>query len=82
MVFLAIVGALLLIGEAVQYERLALTDPVLYSKFVTCLGIAFAVARWRSSTLTGSDQAFVEFEEVPPPAIQGLGLHRDGVLPL
>jgi len=81
MAFLAAVGLLLGLRKGVELERRALDDPVSYAKMLGILGIAVALARWRAVALGKSEDAIVQFEEVPPPAVLVLGLQRDGVLP-
>jgi len=71
-----------LLGKGVEFESRALSDPVCYSKILIVLAIAAIAVRWRSIALAKSDEAIVQFEELPPPAILSLGLHRDGVLPI
>ena len=81
MAFLAALGLLFLIGEGAAYEWHALRDANSYAWTVCALTAVAILVRWRTVALEGSDEAIVEFEEKPPPAVLGLGLHRDGVLP-
>ncbi len=81
MAFLAAIGLLFLIGKGVEFERRALADPVSYAKLIAILGVAAAVSRWRTVASAQSADAIVQFEEVPDPAVTGIGLYRDGVLP-
>jgi hypothetical protein len=46
---------------------------------VGILLVAAIAARWRTVSASRSIEAIVQFEEEPVPAIQLLGLKRDGV---
>ena len=46
------------------------------------LAIAATGARWRAIALVNSEQAIVQFEDLPPAEVFALGLYRDGVLPI
>jgi hypothetical protein len=65
-----------------MYERQALADP---KRFVPAL-IGFAVVwgclRWRTAAHASEVDAEVQFEEVAAPAVQVLGLNRDGSWPM
>jgi len=53
--------------------------------WATSVGVLIAIlilARWRTTVHARSEGAELQFEEAPPPAVQQLGLHRDGVLAL
>ncbi len=80
MAVLAALGLLLVIGVAVRFELQALADPAKFAVMFSILSIAAFCARW--SAVSGSEEAVVQFEDLEPPAIQGLGLTRDGVTPL
>jgi hypothetical protein len=82
MAFLAALGLLYLILWGVGFELRALDNPVSYTKMLVILGIAVVVARWRTVALATSEEAIVQFEEVPPAEVFVLGLYRDGVLPI
>ena len=82
MAFLAALGLLLLIGKAVAFELRALDNPVSYAEMLVVLGIAVVLARWRTVAPATSEEAIVQFEEVPPAEVFVLGLYRDGVLPI
>jgi hypothetical protein len=73
------VGLVLLISRGVTFESSALDDRNLYAWMVGILLVAAIAARWRTVSASRSIEAFVQFEEEPVPAIQLLGLQRDGV---
>src|ERR1700730_11749723 len=56
--------------------------PASYAKMLIILGIAAVFATWRTVALAKSEEAALEFEDVPAPTILGLGLYRDRVLPV
>jgi hypothetical protein len=63
-----------------RLEYRALHDPSLYIRVLLCLGAAATFAWWRRSRIA-SEQNQLRFEEEAIPAISGLQLHRDGILP-
>lgn len=79
MAFLAALGLLLLIGKGAVFELRALYDGAAYTTMITVLFVVAVIVRWRTVAAAKSGEAIVQFEEVEPPAIFGLGLHRDGV---
>jgi hypothetical protein len=81
MVCLAALGVLFLIGRLAAFERRALDDPVAYAKLLAIFALAVVVVRWRTVAQARSEESFVQFEELPPPAVMALGLRRDGVWP-
>jgi hypothetical protein len=80
--FVAAGGLLLAIGLGISYELRALRDPASYAKLVAILGIAAVCCWWRTVRLAKSEESVVQFEEEESPAILGLGLFRDGALPM
>ena len=48
----------------------------------TTFAVAAGIARWISKSVAEPEEAAVAFEDVPPFAVQTLGLNRDGVVPL
>jgi CubicO group peptidase (beta-lactamase class C family) len=74
MVFLGVLGFFLLLGRGADLERRALEDPASYVATVAVLGIATALARWRALAQAHDDEAIVQFEELPEPAILTLKL--------
>ncbi len=80
MAVLAALGLLLVISIAVRFELQALDDPAKFAVMFAILLVASFCARW--AAVTASEEAAVQFEDLEPPAIQGLGLTRDGVMPL
>jgi CubicO group peptidase (beta-lactamase class C family) len=79
MAFLTALGLVLLISRGVTFESSALDDRNLYGWMVGILLFAAIAARWRTVSASKSIEAIVQFEEAPVPAIQLLGLQRDGV---
>jgi hypothetical protein len=74
MVFLGVLGFFLLLGRGADLERRALEDPASYVATVAVLGIVTALARWRALAQAHDDEAIVQFEELPEPAILTLKL--------
>ena len=84
-VHLAILGGLSLLWLiilSVVYERQALADPVLFAPALIGFAVVWACARWRTAAHASSEEAEVQFEEVAAPAVQVLGLNRDGSWPI
>ena len=64
------------------FELGALNDPALYAALVAILVTLAGAIRWRTAVQAKSEEAGVQFEDEPEPAVLRLGLqHRDGVLP-
>ncbi len=83
-VHLAVLGTLALlwiITLSVRYERQALDHPSLLAQVVIGLTVLWAALRWRTSAHARSESTEVEFEDLESPAIQVLGLSRDGSWP-
>jgi hypothetical protein len=80
MAILTATGLLLFISRGVVYEMQALDHPTRYVAILAVLIIAVGVARWRAVSKANEEDAVVQFEELPAPAIQVLGLNRDGVV--
>ena len=81
MAFLAGIALLVLILQGVQFERSALQDSTSFFKMIAILGAATLIAIWRTVAMAGPEEA-VKFEEAMEPEVTGLGLYRDGALPL
>lgn len=80
-VHLAIWGALSLlwfIVLSVRYEIEALEDPARFIPALIGLAIVWACLRRRTAAHARSEEAEVQFEDVAAPAVQMLGLNRDG----
>jgi hypothetical protein len=77
--FLAGWGLLLMITFFVQIERDALPNTAAYARMVLILAGAVAVARWITRAAARDEEVTIRFEEAPVPAVQVLGLTRDGV---
>ena len=63
-------------------ELAVLREPAGLAGLLLALGLVWACVRWRNATHAGSAEAEVRFEEVEAPAVQGLGLTRDGSWPI
>jgi hypothetical protein len=81
MAFLTATGLMLFTIRGVVFESEALRSPALYAAMVAFLAIVAVAARWWAVRSTKEEDAVVQFEEVPAPALQTLGLNRDGVVP-
>ena len=78
MAALTFLGLVFLIIKGAPLERSALEDPAGSAIMISILGTAAIAARWRTSAHAVSDEAELQFEDAPPPAIQSLGLSGDG----
>jgi hypothetical protein len=67
---------------SVAYERQALADPVLFVPALIGFAVVWASLRWRTVAHASAEEAEVQFEEVAAPAVQVLGLNRDGSWPI
>jgi hypothetical protein len=84
-VHLAILGGFALLWFiilSVVYERQALADPKLFVPALTGFAVVWACLRWRTTARASEEDAEVQFEEVAAPAVQVLGLNRDGSWPI
>lgn len=82
MTSLAAFGQILLMSQGAETERNSFDNPVLYAWILGGLLAVTAVVWWYNSAHAGSEAFVVQFEDVETPTIQGLGLYRDGSLPL
>ena len=82
MAALAFAGLMFLIIKGADLERTSFDSPSLYATVAGILALAAVLARWRTSTQAKSEESSVQFEDLEVPAIQSLGLHRDGGLPV
>ena len=82
MMFLGGMGLLLVSSWFTDYELAAMKSPLSFAGFLALLAIAAAAARRAVNASTRDEEAAVQFEDVMPPAVQTLGLTRDGVTPL
>jgi hypothetical protein len=71
-----------LIAFGVVSEWRALHRPEEWVGMLAVLSAPAICVRWRTVSVANSEDAVVLFEEAEPPAVQGLGLYRDGTLPL
>jgi CubicO group peptidase (beta-lactamase class C family) len=84
-VHLAILGSLGLLWFillSVVYERQALADPKLFVPALIGFAVVWACLRWRTTARASEEDAEVQYEEVAVPAVQVLGLNRDGSWPV
>ena len=72
----------ILLSIGAEYERRALENPAAYVALLFILCAAACGIRWRASALANKPESELQFDEEPAPALQGLGLRRDGILPL
>lgn len=79
MAVLTAMGLMLLITRGVVFESQALRNGTTYTTMVAALAVAMLAARWWAVSSANEEDAVVQFEELPTPAIQLLGLNRDGV---
>lgn len=75
-------GLMWLVILAVRLERDALQEPRSTVEMLTLLCLVAAAVRSAASALTNFTDDDLKFEEEQTPAIQELGLHRDGVVPI
>jgi len=80
MAFLTATFLMLLTIRGVVFESAALRDGTSYTAMVASLAVAVLAARWWAVSRANEEDAVVQFEEVPAPALQTLGLNRDGVV--
>jgi hypothetical protein len=80
MAFLTATGLMLFIIRGVVFESEALRNGTSYTIMVAVLTIAMLAARWWAVSSANEEDAVVQFEELPTPALQLLGLNRDGVV--
>jgi hypothetical protein len=64
------------------FEREVLQRPAGLAAFLLVLALVWGFARWRNAVHAGSLEAEVRFEEADDPAVQELGLSRDGSWPV
>jgi hypothetical protein len=80
MAFLTAMGLMLFIIRGVVFESEALRNGTSYTIMVVVLAVAMLAARWWAVSRANEEDAVVQFEELPTPALQLLGLNRDGVV--
>jgi hypothetical protein len=80
MAFLTVMGLMLFIIRGVVFEREALRNRTSYTVMVGVLALAALAGRWWAVSRANEEDAVVQFEELPTPALQVLGLNRDGVV--
>jgi CubicO group peptidase (beta-lactamase class C family) len=75
---LAAAGTMFVMSKAAEVERDAFDKPILLAIFAGGLLAAIAFVRWRTWSQMQVEDAPVQFEDLEPPTIQGLGLQKDG----
>jgi CubicO group peptidase (beta-lactamase class C family) len=81
MVFLGAISLMWAVMLSVKFERQALQEPRSTATMLALFGVAAVCGRWGTAALGRSEEEDLQFEEAPAPAVQELGLHRDGVMP-
>jgi type VI protein secretion system component VasK len=82
MVLLVALGVLLTGPETALAERHALRGAGSMAVMLALLVFVWIAVRWTTLALARQEEQQLRFEEEEPPAVQGLGLHRDGVMPI
>jgi hypothetical protein len=82
MVFLGALGLTYFVLLSVKFEQQALQEPGSMATMLVLFGLAVVCVRWGTAALAKGDDAALQFEEAPEPAVLELGLHRDGVVPM
>jgi len=82
MMFLGGMGLLLVSSWFTDYELAAMKSPLAFAGFLALLGVAAVAARLLANSSAQEEEASVQFEDKMTPAVQTLGLNRDGVVPL
>jgi hypothetical protein len=82
MVFLGALGVLLVGSNGAMRERQALRETGSMTVMLVLLAVVWVAVRWTTLALARSEEQQLRFEEEELPAVQGLGLHRDGVMPI
>jgi hypothetical protein len=75
-------GLIYMLGFGLPHELRALHDSSRWVKLCVVLSIAAIGCWWRTAALAKSEGSVVQFEDEEAPAVLGLGLFRDGVLPM
>jgi len=82
MAFLGAIGVLVAGRDAAMLERHALLETGSMTVMLALLVVVWVCIRRTTVTLAGREEQELRFEEEAPPMIQGLGLYRDGVMPM
>jgi hypothetical protein len=82
MMFLCGMGLLMVSSWFAEYELKAMERPLAFTGFLALLTLLAVALRWWVNAAALDEEAPVQFEDVMPPAVQTLGLTRDGVTPL
>ena len=78
MAFLSFLGIMIVVNKGAEVERSALGNAKSLATMLALLAMAALLARWRATARAKSPEGSLQFEEIPVPAIQPLGLNRDG----
>jgi hypothetical protein len=73
---------LLTVEWGADLEMSALANAAQYAIATAVLGCAAVLARWQTAAQAKEEEAEIQFDEFPDPAVFSLDLHRDGVTPL
>ena len=82
MVFLAAVAVLLIGSSGTMLERSALRETGSTALMLALLFVVWISIRFATVALAKREEQELRFEEEVTPAVQGLGLNRDGMMPL
>jgi hypothetical protein len=82
MALMYLVVFLLAVEWGASLEMGALSSPARFAAAIAIFMCAAGLARWRTAVQAKAEEAEVQFDESPEPAIFALDLHRDGVTPL
>jgi hypothetical protein len=82
MTFLGALGVLLAGSNGTMLERHALRETGSMSLMLALLAVVCISVRGMAVALAKREDHDLLFEEEALPAVQGLGLHRDGVMPI
>jgi hypothetical protein len=73
---LTFLGFVYRLNKGAALERSALDDPARYTAVVVFLVVTLGALRWGTAVRAKSEEAVVQFEDEPEPAILRLGLDR------
>jgi len=82
MIFLGSFGLFLGSVRGVLLEREAVKETGTAALMLGLLVVVWVCVRWTANALAKGEEQDLRFEEREAPAVQGLGLYRDGVMPL
>jgi len=82
MAFLGALGLLVVGRDAAMLERHALQETGSMTVMLALLVLAWVCVRRIAMALATREEQELRFEEEAPPEVMGLGLYRDGVMPI